>query len=185
MKAVATLDQPRSATAQIIVVATDVSVRCFAKENQIAGAKCVATDFDRLDAPRGSFDKQQVTDTTPARWITAVNSSKAMFTGSILDVDLPDGANEANCKSYDWKIVAQPRESPNVLIYNPSDVGAGVCVGSKFVIALPVRVLWADVTGFPQKPDPQRSGPADVATFKDCWGTTYPKRSSPATAKPV
>ena len=179
VKAVATLDQPRSATAQIILVATYVSVRCFAKENQTTGAKCVVTDFNRLDAPRGSFNKQQVTDTTPARWITAVNSSKAMFTGSILDVDLPDGANEANCKNYDWKIVTQPRESPNVLIYNPSDVGAGVCVGSKFVIALPVRVLWADVSGFPQQPDPQRSGPADVAAFKDCWGNNVPETIFP------
>jgi hypothetical protein len=102
-----------------------------------------------------------------------------MSTGSALDVDLPDGANEANCQNYDWKIVTQPKESPNVLIYNPSDVGAGVCVGNKFVIALPVRVLWADVSGFPQQPDPQRSGPANVATFKDCWGNNVPETIFP------
>jgi len=102
-----------------------------------------------------------------------------MFTGSALDINLPDGANEANCQSYDWKIVAQPKESPNVLIYNPGDVGAGVCVGNKFVIALPVRVLWADVSGFPQQPDPQRSGPANVATFKDCWGNNVPETIFP------
>jgi len=183
MKAVATLDAERTATAQIIVVANYVSVRCFAKENQISESKCVVKDFDRLLGPRGSIDKRPVDDVTAARLITAINSSKAMFTGSVLDIDLPDGANEANCKSYDWKIVTQPRESPNVLIYNPGDIGTGVCVGTKFVIALPVRVLWADVSGFPQQPDPQRSGPTDVATFKDCWGNNVPESISPCDRK--
>jgi hypothetical protein len=177
IKAVATLDAERTATAQVIVIANYVSVRCFAKENR--GPGCVVKDFDRLRGPRGTIDDQQVDDVTPARLITAINSSKAMFTGSVLDVDLPDGANEANCQNYDWKIVTQPKESPNVLIYNPSDVGAGVCVGNKFVIALPVRVLWADVSGFPQQPDPQRSGPANVATFKDCWGNNVPETIFP------
>ena len=179
IKATATLDAPHMATAQVIVVASYVSVRCFAREIRGAEDKCHVIDFDRLDEPRGSFDGLPVEDNTPARYITAVNSSKALFTGSVLDVDLPDGANEANCKSYDWKIVTQSRESPNVLIYNPGDVGAGVCVGNKFVVALPVRVLWADVSGFPQQPDPQRSGPADVATFKDCWGNNVPETIVP------
>jgi len=179
IKATATLDAAHMATAQVILVASYVSVRCFARENRGPEDKCKVIDFDRLEGPRGSFDNQPVVDNTAARLITAVNSSKALFTGSVLDVDLPDGANEANCKNYDWKIVAQSRESPNVLIYNPGDVGAGVCVGNKFVIALPVRVLWADVSGFPQQPDPQRSGPADVATFKDCWGNNVPQTIAP------
>jgi|HubBroStandDraft_5_1064220.scaffolds.fasta_scaffold16526_2 hypothetical protein len=179
IKATAILDTAHTATAQVIVVASYVSVRCFAGENRRPGDKCRIIDFDRLDGPRGSFDKQPVADDTSARLITAVNSSKALFTGSVLDLDLPDGANEANCKNYDWKIVTQSTESPNVLIYNPGDVGAGVCVGNKFVIALPVRALWADVSGFPQLPDPQRSGPADVATFKDCWGNNVPQTIAP------
>lgn len=167
------------ATAQVIVVADYVSVRCFAKENPGADGNCVVRDFDRLRAPRGTIDNQPVDDVTPSRLITAINSSKAMFTGSVLDIDLPAGANEANCQNYDWKIVTQSKESPNVLIYNPSDIGPGVCVGGKFAIALPVRVLWADVSGFPQEPDPQRSGPANVATFKDCWGNNVPETIFP------
>jgi hypothetical protein len=179
VKAVVTLDSDRAATAQIIVVARYVSVHCFASRTQSERDRCSVVDFDRLDGARGSFDKNQVQDDTPARWVTAVNSSKAMFTGSVLDIDLPDGAYEWNCKNYDWKIVAQTRESPNVLIYNPSDVGSGVCVGNKFAIALPVRVIWANVSGFPQQPDPQRAPPADVAAFKDCWGNTVPATIAP------
>jgi hypothetical protein len=179
VKAVVTMDIDRAVTAQIIVVAKYVSARCFSIGTKGKSDSCVVKDFDRLDGDRGSFDKQQVKDDTPARWVTAVNSSKAMFTGSLLDLDLPNGANESNCKSYDWKIVTQTRESPNVLIYNPSDIGSGVCVGSKFVIALPVRVMWATVSGFPQQSDPQRSPPADVAAFKDCWGNTVPATIAP------
>jgi hypothetical protein len=100
----------------------------------------------------------------------------------LLQPNLPDGANEANCKSYDWKIVTQSRESQNVLIYNPGDVGAGVCVGNKFVIALPVRVLWADVGGLPQLPDPQRSGPA---TFEVVGEITSRKPLPHATVMPA
>jgi len=85
----------------------------------------------------------------------------------------------ANCTNYDWKIVTQTQESPNILIYNPSDIGSGVCSAAKFAVALPVRVLWADVSAFPQQPDPQRTAPTALSTFKDCWGQTAPQTIAP------
>jgi hypothetical protein len=120
-----------------------------------------------------------VDDSTDSALVAAVNSSKALTTGSVLEVPFVNGVTAANCKNYDWKIVTQTEESPNILVYNPSDIGAGICTGAKFVIALPVRVLWADITCFPQQPDPQRTAPADFASLKDCWGQNIAQTMAP------
>ncbi len=206
VKAVAVADSKLSAKAEMIVVAPYVAIHCVAGKKD--SKKCVVTNFNRLNGATGGFatdrakEKKQrspggnaggqpnknkskpkktdpVDDTTDAALVAAVNSSKALTTGSVLEVPFVNGVTAANCKNYDWKIVTQTEESPNILIYNPSDVGPGVCTGAKFVIALPVRVLWADISGWPQEPDPQRNPPTDLATFKDCWGQSAPQTISP------
>jgi hypothetical protein len=197
VKAVAARDSNVKATAEMIVVTPYVSAHCSAGDSK--PEDCRVTNFNRLDQSTGSFnaareaDKHDradgktagkiqhlpVTDSTDAALVAAVNASKALTTGSVLEVPFVNGVTAANCKNYDWKIVTQTEESPNILIYNPSDIGAGICTGAKFVIALPVRVLWADVSGFPQQPDPQRTAPSDFATLKDCWGQNTPQTIAP------
>lgn len=177
VKAVAAGDSSVSATAEMIVVSPYVSAHCVAGDSK--PEDCRVIKFNRLDGPTGSFAIGPVSDRTDAALVAAANSSKALTTGSVLEVPFVNGVTAANCKNYDWKIVTQTEESPNILIYNPSDIGAGICTGAKFVIALPVRVLWADISGFPQQPDPQRTAPADLATFKDCWGQNTPQTIAP------
>lgn len=162
----------------IILINEYVSVRCYGPD--VKGApksNCRARDFNRLAGSTGTIDRQKVDDdaagnekVTPASWVTAINSSKALVSGSLLEITFPNGEIAGNCKNYDWKIVTQAKESPNILIYNPSDVGSGVCVDGKFLIALPVHVLWADVSGFQQFADPSRSAPAGPSTTTDCFG---------------
>ncbi|HXE32816.1 MAG TPA: hypothetical protein VN087_02805 [Verrucomicrobiae bacterium] len=177
VKAVAARDSNVSATAEMIVVAPYVSAHCVAGDSKLGD--CRVTKFNRLDGPAGSFATGPVSDRTDAAIVAAVNASKALVTGSVLEVPFISGVTAANCKNYDWKIVAQTEESPNILIYNPSDIGSGICTGVEFVIALPVRVLWADISGFPQQPDPQRTAPADFTALKDCWGQSVPQTISP------
>lgn len=175
-----------TATAEIIVVKSAVSMHCPSDSENRA---CKVIPFDRLGKGRagqgttGTVNGQIVTDdrndTTPARQVAAVNSSKALLTGSILELDWPEGVNQNNCVNYDWKIVTQAEESPNIFIYNPSDIGSGICSGKKFVIALPVRVIWADVTAYPQLADPQRTAPAKLSAFMDCWGQNAPLTIAP------
>ena len=178
-----------TATAAMIVVAPYASVHCPTPEAKINSPRCNIVPFDRLDGATGTFTtadpttgiakKQSVQDSTPASWVQAVYSSKALSTGTVLEVDIPKSVSATNCKNYDWKVVTQTEESPNILIYNPSDIGSGVCSGGKFVAALPVRAIWADVTAFPQQADPQRSAPADPSAFKDCWGNSVPQTIAP------
>lgn len=177
VKAVAARDSKVSATAEIIVMARYVSAHCVAGDSK--AGDCRVTNFNRLDGPAGSFATGPVSDRTDPALVAAVNSSKALATGSVLEVPFVNGVTAANCKNYDWKIVTQTEESPSILIYSPSDIGSGICTGAKFVIALSVRVLWADISGFPQQPDPQRSAPADFATLKDCWGQSTPQTIAP------
>ena len=170
--------------AVIIVVAPYVSAHCSWLDGD-TNPDCKIIAFDRLKRIRGTFiyedahGKVQETAVTDnpvmAPLVQAVNSSKALATGSVLAVKLPNGASASNCKSYDWKIVTQTRESANVLIFNPSDIGSGVCTPTQFVIALPVTALWADVFGFPQLKDPQRGPPASPFHICRLLGT---KRSS-------
>lgn len=194
-----------SATAEIILVRSAVSAHC-PSNGDFGNPKCKVIPFNRLG--KGAMGKGNTgtigieripkkpentgTDATPtrqveivvthntlAREVAAVNSSKALLTGSILELDWPEGVNQNNCANYDWKIVTQAEESPNILIYNPNDIGPGICSGSKFVIALPVHVLWADVTAYPQQTDPQRTAPAKLSAFMDCWGQNAPLTIAP------
>jgi hypothetical protein len=140
------------AAAEMIVVAPYISAHCAATQTGGESTGCTVTSFNRLKDKTGMFGDSFVDDTTPAAPIAAISASKALSTGSVLEIAFPDGVTAANCKNYDWKIVTQTEESPNILIYNPSDIGSGICTAAKFLIALPVRVLWADVSGFPQLP---------------------------------
>lgn len=177
-----------SATAEIIVVARYVSAHCYWIDgNRNQG--CNIIEFNRLKGERGTFASKDVNgkvvktpvtdDPNTAPWVLAVNASKALVTGSVLEVKFPHGVTASNCKSYDWKIVTQTEESPNILIYGPADVGSGICTQTEFVIALPVQAVWADVSGFPQIPDPQRTGPAAASASSDCWGQNPPQTILP------
>ncbi|MFZ0760584.1 MAG: hypothetical protein WAM69_11580, partial [Candidatus Sulfotelmatobacter sp.] len=159
-------------------------IHCAIDRLKTAPNSCRIVNFNRLRGDRGTLifskrDKRDITDNTSAAWVNAVDSSKALATGSIVDFALPNGATQTNCVNYDWKFVTQAEESPNILIYNPSDVGAGICYGNHFVIALPVRALWIDVTGFMQTLDPERSAPANPAGYKDCYGNNAPQSIAP------
>jgi hypothetical protein len=172
------------ATSTVVLVANHVYRHCVVTALRTEPDSCRIVNFNRLRGDRGTLifakgTKKGVSDDTSAAWVSAVNSSKALATGSIIDLELPNGATQANCANYDWKFVTQAEESPNILIYNPSDVGSGVCFGNHFVIALPVPVLWVDVTGFVQTLDPERSAPASLANYKDCFGNNAPQSIAP------
>lgn len=176
------------ATTSITLIEKYISIRCIGKD--VKGVKpnaCKVMDFDRLKdsipsrkgskAQKGIINGKTVNDgtddpssITPASQIAAINSSKALTSGSLLEITFDNQEIAGNCKNYDWKIVTQAKESPNILIYNPSDIGSGVCVDGKFLIALPVHVLWADVTAYKQFADPSRSAPAGVTSYTDCFG---------------
>ena len=190
------------ATTSITLVEKYISIRCTGKD--VRGVKpngCRVTDFNRLKdsiatkkgekpqkvkARKGIIDNNTVNDgtdnsreITPASQISAINSSKALTSGSLLEITFPNQEIAGNCKNYDWKIVTQAKESPNILIYNPSDIGSGVCVDGKFLIALPVHVLWADVTGYEQFADPSRTAPVGVSSYTDCFGQPAPETILP------
>jgi len=184
-------------TSTVVLVGHHVFIHCAIEKLKTAADSCRIVNFNRLRGERGFFilpkgtnkdskdiedmkkDIGEIKDDTRVEWVNAVNSSKALATGSIIDFELPDGATQANCANYDWKFVTQVEESPNILIYNPGDVGPGICFGNHFVIALPVTVLWVDVTGFVQTLDPQRTGPASLAAYKDCYGNNAPQSIAP------
>jgi hypothetical protein len=107
---------------------------------------------------------------TDAGAVTAINASKTLFSGSVVAVNMRAGANTFNCANYDWKAIVQSEESAGILIYDPSDVGSGVCEGDQFIVALPVHVLWADVFGYPQALDPTRTAPGKPSSYTDCVG---------------
>jgi hypothetical protein len=114
-----------AATAAMIVVAPYASVHCPTPDAKIKSPRCKIIPFDRLDGPTGTFTiadpatgivtKQRVQDSTPASWVQAVTSSKALSTGTVLEVDIPKSVRVTNCKNYDWKVVTQTEESPNIL----------------------------------------------------------------------
>lgn len=168
-----------SATAEIAVVQPEVTIQCFSPIVNPKPSRCGVHDFDRLAGVRGTIDGAGVTDDTSASIVTAINSSKALFAGSVLTINFPPGVNGQNCKNYDWKFVVQARESQNIMIYGPGDVGSGVCSAKQYVIALPVHVLWASVHAFPQFLDPSRSAPASPASFADCLGQPAPETIAP------
>jgi hypothetical protein len=141
---------------------------------------CRVKNFDRLVGETGKIAGVDVGDQTPAGEVTAVNSSKTLFSGSLLSIDLPqDQVSGATCPNYDWKLIVQAAESATIVIYDPSDVGPGVCEGNNFIIALPVHVVWADVSGFQQIADPTRTPPAKPTSFTDCQGVNGPQTIVP------
>jgi hypothetical protein len=97
--------------------------------------------------------------------IAALLGSKVLLSGSVLAIDLgPSGEDTQNeCTSLDWKVVTQTKESANVLIFGPADLGPGMCTKSRFLIALPVHVLWAEITPLKARKDPTRKPPAAYA----------------------
>jgi hypothetical protein len=174
------------ATAELVIVKPEISVWC----SSLPGAGrsgCAVSDFNRLANPdhlaypRGRIDGLEVADNKDADLITAITSSKAMFSGSAISIDFSkvDGVNENNCKNYDWYFVVQAKESPTVIVYGPGDVGAGVCSERHYVIAFPVHVLWADVHAFPEFPDLSRTSPGDPASYTDCQGQYAPQTIFP------
>jgi len=168
------------ATAEMVVVNPEISIRC----SSLPSARhdgCTARDFDRLVPPRGQIDRHDVTDDEDASLVTAITSSKAIFSGSVLSIDFDNvsGLNKNNCKGYDWKLVIQAKESATIMIYGPGDVGAGVCGRTNYLIALPVHVLWANVHAFPQFRDPSRTAPSDPSSYSDCLGQYAPQTIFP------
>jgi hypothetical protein len=135
--------------------------------------RCTIFEFDRL---HGTITPgNHVPD--DLAMISAVNSSKTLFSGSLLVIQPVD---HLTCANFDYKIVVQSTESAGILVYDPADIGAGVCdVGdlsksARFLIALPVHALWADVFSYRQLLDPTRAAPAKTtnppAGFTDCTG---------------
>jgi hypothetical protein len=165
-----------------ILVMKQVLARCYSVTVPTTSWSCSVTDFDRLKGETGQFPSEErtakgeviearpVNSDTDAGVVTAINASKTIFSGSVLAVNLTDVANGVNCASYDWKIVVQSKEATSVLIYDPSDIGSGVCEGNRFIVALPVHVLWAEVYGYHQNLDPSRAAPAKPSSFTDCVG---------------
>jgi len=98
-------------------------------------------------------------------WTAAILGSKVLLSGSIIVVNVgpPGDTTRSRCTNLDWKIVTQAKQSANVLIFGPADLGPGMCTDSQFLIALPVHVLWAEVTAFNGRIDPTRKAPASYA----------------------
>jgi hypothetical protein len=161
-----------------VFVMKQALARCSSVKAATTSPLCKVTDFNRLKGETGEFPSRARADegkwmldpSTDAGVVTAINASKTIFSGSVLDVKLTDGANGFNCANFDWKIVVQSKEATSILIYDPSDVGSGVCEGDRFIIALPVHVLWADVYGYRQNLDPSRAAPGKPSSFTDCVG---------------
>lgn len=139
------------------------------KHEQVNFVRCQIVYFDRYadklwyagGAPQGVSSKEAYNagyqDVT-----AAILGSKVFLSGSVLVIDVgSSGEDKQNeCTNLDWKIVTQAKESANVLIFGPADFGPGLCTKKRFLIALPVHVLWAEVTAFKERTDPTRKPPA-------------------------
>ena len=84
--------------------------------------------------------------------VYAILNSKVSLTGTMIKQKVED-----DCKDRDWYVVAQAKESANVVIYGPGDTGGGVCVGdankpATLFLAIPVTAVWAEVTGYRNVP---------------------------------
>lgn len=177
-----------------LVVTPTVLIRCSRRDGDLnpppeSAPVCKVKDFDRLAGTTGKLPARprqkgmSVNEGTDLNDVMAINSAKTLFSGSVIEVPLTGNAI-SNCANYDWKIAVQSEESTGILIYNPSDVGSGICDTDKgqFIIALPVHVLWADVFGYRQNLDPARAAPAKPSnppSFTDCLGKSAPKTIAP------
>jgi len=156
-----------SQSALNLIAAPQVLIRCNRKVAE-AAAICHIVDFDRVN---NTLDPAAYAD---AGIVSAINSSKTIFSGSVIRATITAQPNASNCSNYDWKIAVQAEESTSVLIYDPSDVGSGICEDNQFIIALPIHVLWADVFGYHQILDPTRAAPGKPAAYTDCAGQPAP-----------
>jgi hypothetical protein len=155
--------------------------------------QCEIIRFDRLkNTINGRSPETAYSDLAERQDIVeAIKSSKVLISGSVLRIHLA-GHTPEDCQGSDWKIIAQPEESPNVVIYGASDVGAGSCGKSgengrdaTFFIALPITVLWAEVTPYiARERDPMHKGPTKAPSapssteIKDCNGKPDPTSST-------
>lgn len=169
----------------IAVVAREFHARCPSAE----APRCKVKDFDRLEGETGVIfdvatnETKKVDGTTDPGEVTAINSSRALFSGSFLEFNFGERVNSRNCRNYDWKMAVQAKESAAIFIYSPGDVGAGVCEGDKFIVALPVHVVWAEVYAFKQPLDPSRMTPAKPGSYTDCLGQSAPQTIAPCDRK--
>lgn len=154
----------------------------FRCPNSSADYTCNFTPFDRVhNTINGNPNASSAPEYRDV--VENIVSSKVLISGSVVQI-YNSNLSVDNCEKYDWKIVAQAKESANIIIYGPSDVGAGMCgrpdpanpVGSVFLISLPVTIEWAEVTAFTgQTDDPMRKGPSPAPSvifkeFKNCQG---------------
>jgi hypothetical protein len=171
-----------SSVVQILIV-PPVLFHCSAEAPLTT--RCSILKFNRLKGQTGAIwesssgHPELVDEHTDAGYVSAINSSKALFVGSIVSVHLTDGANNANCTNYDWKFVVQAEESASIFIYEAADVGSGICEGDRFIIALPVYVIWVDVFGYPEHRDPSRTAPGKPSSYTDCFGASAPQTITP------
>lgn len=131
-------------------------------------ATCEIISFDRIrNNINGKSPQAAFPDEVERRDIVeTIKGSKVLISGSILRIRL-NNHDPNDCKAYDWKIVAQPKESPTIVIYGSADVGSGSCgkAGSDalFFSAIPVTALWAEVTPYAARnDDPTHKGPGDA-----------------------
>jgi hypothetical protein len=168
----------------IMVVAREFSARC-PSPGAPGSVRCKVKDFDRLEGETGAIfdvatnETKKVDGKTDPGEVTAINASRALFSGSLLEFDLGDRVNSRNCRNYDWKMVVQAKESAAIFIYSPGDVGPGVCEGDKFIVALPVHIVWAEIYAFKQPLDPSRSAPLRPGSYTDCLGQNAPQTIVP------
>jgi len=157
-----------------------VRTRLLRKQDQVSFGGCQVVYFDRYadkiwfagGSPQG-ISSADAYNAGHSDWTSAILGSKILLSGSILAINVgPPGENTRNyCRSLDWKVVTQGKESANVLIFGPADFGPGMCTDGQFLIVLPVHVLWAEVTAFKGRTDPTRKAPAtysDKAISADC-----------------
>jgi hypothetical protein len=172
-----------AATLNIIVVPV-VLIPCQ-HGKQRTDSDCTVLKYDRLAGRTGEVEQTPsggliaVDESTDPGVVAAINSAKTIFSGSVLSVKLTGPANASNCANYDWKIAVQSGESATIFIYDPTDVGSGVCEGDRFIVALPLHVLWADVFGYHQNLDPARAAPAKPSSYSDCLGQPAPQTITP------
>lgn len=132
---------------------------------------CDVIYFDRVadklwysGAPPRGWDPSLEVQKGHKEWTSAILASKVWLTGTLLSVKLDSvGLSSEQCTNSDWKIETQAKESANVLIFGPSDSGPGICSPDHYFIALPVHVLWAEVSAFPAQTDPMRKAPTSYA----------------------
>jgi hypothetical protein len=112
-------------SAAMVVVDRYASAHCY-WDGGDKSVGCRIIEINRLKGDRGTFSFKDnhgklvhypLTDATPAAWIQAVIASKALVTGSVLEVKFPKGVTwirrEFHC--FRWKLPENRRSSPQCL----------------------------------------------------------------------